>query len=151
MGDMGRSGGVGGGAFGGRRVDDAIVGVTGNGVAVVVKPAPVGIVGEVVFEELRLGGRVLAKWAFFARAVGESGMRTAAAEAAAEGTRVAALVLGVGVRINGVFVRRVGGRVRGAGTLITLEHRFSGTEESGSWGRRWRGKGWRRWGQRIGR
>ena len=46
-------------------VDDAIVGVATDRVAIVVEAAAVGIVGEEFFEEGLVGGLVLAERAFF--------------------------------------------------------------------------------------
>ena len=121
------------------------MGIARDGVAVVIESAFVGVMGQVVFEELCFGGGVLAEGAFFARAIGGSGVAVTAAVATAEGAGEATLVLGVGVGIDGVVgVGRLGGGGVAGRLLVFLKDRFGGAEEGGS------GVGWQR-GVRCGR
>lgn len=116
-------------------VDDAIVGVADNGGAVVVEAATVGVVGEVVLEELLAGGGVIAFGAVSTFAGGQARVGNAAAEAATEGASVAAFVFDIGVRVDGVFVGRRsgrgGGRVSVAGSVVMAKNRFGGADVDG--------------------
>ena len=60
-GDMGSSGG----RFGGRRVDDAVVSITNDWVAIVVELTAIRVVGKEFLEELFAGGWVLSLGAWF--------------------------------------------------------------------------------------
>lgn len=96
--------------FGGRWVDNAIMGIANDGFPVVVETAFVGVVAKVLLEEVLFGGRVVAEWAKFTGTCRGFGVCSAAAVAAAEGAWVFALIFGVGEGVNGV-VCAVGGRV----------------------------------------
>ena len=85
-------------------VDDAIVGVADNGGAVVVEAATVGVVGEVVLEELLAGGGVIAFGARGAFAGRAAWVGYPTAKTTAERAGVTALVFGVGIWIDGKVV-----------------------------------------------
>ena len=89
-------------------------------VTIVTKTAFFGVVGEAFLKELGFGGCVMAKGAFFPGAVGQTGMRFAAAEAAAERAWMFAFAFCVGAWVNWVFISGRGGRGLG-GRAAALE------------------------------
>ena len=126
--DLGRGVGV------GWRVDDSVVGITNNRLAIVIEFAAIGLVGKEFFKEEGLCSWVIALGTFLAGSIRSSGMRGATAKAATKGSRVLAPVLGIRVRVNGkVIVSRIG--------LVSLEDGFGWAHKGTN---RWRWRWWRR-------
>jgi hypothetical protein len=125
----------------GWRVDDAVVGVADDGVAVVAEPALVWVVSEEFLEELGSGGEVAAFGARLSITARELRVWFPASEAASEGAGVSALVFGIGVRVDGVIVV-VWVPGCGVGVVASLQHGFRGANKGG-WFGGWVGAGGR--------
>ena len=122
-------------------VTDGVADVGDNGVAVIIKPPSVRVVGKVVTEELFPGAGIMAQGACLTGTVGKSLVSNVASIATLERAGIFAAVHGVGIWVNGVFVisgwwwfLAIGSRV------LLLENRFGRTEKGG--GGRGGGGGW---------
>ena len=124
-------------AFGWWWVNDAVMDIADDWFAVVVELTFIGMMSEVVFEELCLCFGIMTQRATFAFPIAFAFVGNSATIASAEGSGVAAFVFGVGVRISGqVLVLGCGaGFLLGCGRVVFLQDGFGGAKER--FGGRW--------------